>query len=161
MGLLSEQTSHVPEPECAPVGEARLIVEEAEEKLAQTGRPMMPLVFSLPDYENAMNVYHNILGPKEGDKDKTRDAMLRGIGDFKKSLGFGPDDDVPTETLIGLECRAFLEQEEYQGRLRNKIKRFTYSQADETDKSYEGAAGPTPETEADTQAEEDAAATGE
>lgn len=130
MGLLSEQTSHIPEPECAPVGEARLIIVEAEEKLAQTGRPMLALVFSLPDYENAMNIYHNVLAPKEGDKDKTRDAMLRGIGEFKKSLGFGPDDDVPTETLEGLACSAFLEQEEYQGRLRNKIRRFTYSQAD-------------------------------
>lgn len=130
MGLLSEQTSQVPEPECAPVGEARLVIVDAEEKMAQTGRNMLALVFSLPDYENAMNIYHNVNAPKEGDKDKTRDAMLRGIGEFKRSLGFGPDDDVPTETLKGLLCSAFIEQEEYQGRLRNKIRRFTYSQAD-------------------------------
>ena len=147
MGLLSEQTSQVPEPECAPVGEARLVVVEAEEKLAQTGRPMLALVFSLPDYENAMNIYHNVNAPKEGDKDKTRDAMLRGIREFKKSLGFGPDDDVATETLVGLECYAFINQEEYKGRLQNKIVRFTYSQADEAAEDE----GETPaETEAET-----------
>ena len=140
MGLLSEQTSQVPDLQCAPEGLTRLVVEDAEEKVAQTGRPMLALTFSLPEHENAMNIYHNVNAPKEGDKDKTRDAMLRGIREFKKSLGFGPDDDVATETLIGLECWAFINQEEYKGRLQNKIVRFTYSQADEADAESETTA---------------------
>lgn len=145
MGLLSEQTSGVPDLQCAPEGQARLVIEKAEEKVAQTGRPMLSLVFSLPEHENAMNIYHNVNAPKEGDKEKTRDAMLRGIREFKRSLGFGPDDDVATETLDGLECWAFINQEEYNGKLRNKIVRFTYSQADEA------TGETTPEAETDTE----------
>ncbi|KKM18647.1 hypothetical protein LCGC14_1663540 [marine sediment metagenome] len=131
MGLLSAQTSGVPDLVCAPKGQARLTITAAEEKLAKTGRPMLCLQYDSPDYPEAMTIYDNVMGPKEGDPQKTIDAMLRGIGEFKKALGYGADDDVPTDTLVGLECVAMLGIEDRGKGPRNTVDRYLHSQADD------------------------------
>jgi len=130
MGLLDQKTSHVADLETVPAGEQQLNIIEAEEVEFSTGRPGIELVYEIVNHPNAGYVYHRVMGLMEGDSERKADGMLRRMRAFKKAHKFGPDDPVDTDSLVGVTCFAFLNEEDTDTGKRNTIRSFSVSQAD-------------------------------
>ncbi len=131
MGLLGYATSQIPDMANVQKGEYRLACAEAEDKVAQTGRDMVAMKFNIADYPSTFPVYHNVSLPKEGDPQKTIDALLGNVKQLKLAFGYGPDDDFDSGDLIGRDdIWAVLDERETKNGPRNEILYFIISQAD-------------------------------
>lgn len=140
MGLLSRSTSHVPDMSNVVKGEYRLICTEAEEKVASTGRDMLALKFDIAEYPSTFPVYDNVNDVKDGDKQSTIDAMIRGMKQVKMAFGYGPDDDIESSDLVGRDdIWAVLDEFEGKNGPRNNIAYYIVSQADASNTGQETA----------------------
>jgi len=129
MGLLSQATSHIPDVSNVPRGTYRLVCAKIEEKPASTGRDMVSTQWDIADHPASFPVYHNILGVKPDDSEKTAQAMLSNLKQLKLGIGIGADDELEADQLVGCEAYAFLVEEDRGNGPRNKISYFITPQA--------------------------------
>lgn len=129
MGLLDQKTSHIPDLVTVKRGEYQIQIVEARETEYSTGRLGVALTFEIIDYPNAGYVYHNVTSPMEGDNKRQTEGILRNMRAFKQAFGFGADDPVDTESLVGLTGFAIIDEEDRDTGKRNVIRSFSVSQA--------------------------------
>ena len=121
-------------PDQKPVedGEYQLTITSAKYKESQEkGTPMIAISMNIEDHEDASTVFHNIILPVEDDP--KANGKLRMIKQFCDAFSISQDTlkqciaEEEYEAIVGESGYAILNQEEYQGQVNNRVKRFVTS----------------------------------
>ena len=122
MSLFDLPIEDAKEREPVPEGEYELMIYNATEAVASTGRPMINLSLQVLNEPDASLVFHNITGLMDADDEQKRNTILL-IGK-RFCEGFGIETPINVLDLPGKTGRALLTIEEDQNGIpRNRIKR--------------------------------------
>lgn len=98
------------------------IVKAKDIKSTKTGREAIMLVCEFPDIDNANTMFHNMWMPMASDDAGKKATMLSMIKEFITAIGLDPEDS-ETEDFVGLSFDALIGQDEYQGQIKNIIRK--------------------------------------
>jgi len=117
---LGANLNDLPEQNPVPEGNYDLIVEGSKLKPENMCISVWLTIAGEPEAET---VFHNLSLPKNDDEDEKKINKLRFLKAFmqKFSIPYG-DNGFNEEDLIGARANCHLIQEEYKGRISNKIK---------------------------------------
>jgi len=117
---LGANLDDIPDSNPVPEGNYDLIVEGSKLKLDNM---CINVWLSIEGEPEAATVFHNLSLPKTDDEDEKKKNKLRFLKAFmqKFTIPYG-DNGFNEEDLIGARANCHLVQDEYNGRISNKIK---------------------------------------
>ena len=124
MALFTTPFDEAVEEKIVPEGEYNLRITSAQMKEAKSGRQYLLVSLDNVDEPNGATVFHMVNGLMPTDEGKTRQMLSNMADEFFSYFNLDPMDELTLAELRGRECRALLVQEEYEGRISNKIKRL-------------------------------------
>lgn len=125
---LGKDLDSIEEEQVVPEGAYDLRIKGAELKDTKDGsRKMIEVMLDIedPDYPNAETVFHYLVFPNEEDMEDEKKGlrMLRGVKRFCHLFKIPVQgDELQVEDFVGSRARANLVQEEYEGRVSNKLR---------------------------------------
>ena len=118
--------SDIPDLKPAEPGEHDLYIRKAKDTKSNDGsRIGMLLIIDVTDEENIEPIMHNIWLPNANDDEDKSATMWRMIKEQIVGMGLDPDQENENSDFEGLSFSAILDLEEYQGNIKNVIKRIT------------------------------------
>lgn len=117
MAILNLNFSSVPSREPLEEGFYVLMVSKVEEKKSSTGNPMLSIEFDVKNVEGNRKVFDNFV---------LIEKSLWKVKEFFEALGMDASSivEIDTQELVGLELQAKVIQEEYQGDILNRVKKY-------------------------------------
>lgn len=118
--MLNLDFSSVPSREALPEGVYELSIAEAEETTSSTGNPMLKITLDVVDDEQNHKIWDNFV---------LIDKCLWKIKEFFESLGIDTTEivDIDPAELLGLTVKAKVIQDEYEGNVQNRVKKYLAS----------------------------------
>jgi hypothetical protein len=123
MALFNNPFDEPTEDKIMPEGEYNLKVTSVNTKTADTGREYLLVTFANIDEPDAETIFHRVNGLMPDDEPQTRKVLSNMAHEFFAYFGLDPNSGGSAE-LIGRDCAALVVQTEWQGRIRNEIKKF-------------------------------------
>jgi hypothetical protein len=116
MGMLNLDFSSVPSREPLEEGLYELTVAKAEETTSSTGNPMIKVEFDVDGFE----------GRKLWDNFVLIEKTLWKVKEFFEAIGLDTEEVVEMDVaeLVGASMKAKVFQEEYNGDIQNRIKKY-------------------------------------
>ncbi len=114
--------ANVPDQEPVESGEYELQVLSCEVADSKSGGKNLVVVFKILNAPNALNVFRYYSLPTPQDDAEKQLRKRRFIKEFAQALSLEPS--MLAEQAKGATCFAILTEEEYEGQVRNVIKKF-------------------------------------
>lgn len=134
MSLVDLALNEVPDLTPVEPGEYRLTITSASYKEGrEKGTPMVALSMDIDELEDSQTVFHNLILPTDDDEVKKGKTKRRMIKDFCDAFSINYDtmqsavEDDDYDALVEESGSAILVQDEFEGRVRNNVKRFVVS----------------------------------
>ncbi len=113
------------EPSIVEEGEYAVRIEDAEVKVAQSGKKYIGLRLSILNEDNVKQVNEVLMLPDAADDESTKNRRLLALKRMCTCFDYEPQGGIDTAELIGREGRVFLkiEDSEQYGKS-NKVRRY-------------------------------------
>jgi hypothetical protein len=127
------EAANVAEPQAVEENEYKLVITSGERKESKKGNPMVQVSFEITGEELTPPVFHYVILPTTDLSKKDQQRRLLDIKRFAEAFNIEVEmfstcvENDNFEAIVGQEGWALLVQDEYEGRISNKIKRFVVS----------------------------------